>query len=304
MSYVPSGIQYELRFGDHRAVIVEVGGGVREYRVGDRHVLDPYAADAMCEGASGAPLIPWPNRLGDGRYTFEGRDYQVPLTEPQKNNALHGFLRWQSWTPAERADDRVVMGTRLHAQQGYPFALDVQVDYRLGADGLTVTTTATNVGDTACPYASGHHPYLSPGSGLIDDATLQIDGASRVVTDEARQLPIATEAVAGTVYDFRAPRALGSLAIDYAYGDLERDADGRAWVRLTGTDGATASLWVDAAYHFLEIFTADTLGPTRRRTGVGTEPMTAPPNAFQSGELVIRLQPGESTTSTWGALLD
>ncbi len=303
MSYAPSGEQFELTFGDQHATIVEVGGGVRAYRVGNRHVLNPYAIDEMCEGAAGAPLIPWPNRLGDGRYRFDGRDYQVALTEPEKNNALHGFLRWRSWTAYERDDHRIVMGTRLHPMQGYPFALDVRVEYRLDDAGLTVVTTATNVGDTACPYAGGQHPYLSPGSGLIDDCTLQLPGATRIVTDAARQLPTGVEAVAGTVFDFTSPRALGPLAIDYAYADLARDDAGRAWVHLTGTDGATASVWVDAAYPIVEIFTADTLSPVRRRAGLGTEPMTAPPNALQTGELVIRLEPGESTTATWGATL-
>ena len=67
MASVPSGEQFEIVHGEHRATIVEVGGGVREYAVGDRQVLDPYARDAMCDGAHGAPLIPWPNRLADGR---------------------------------------------------------------------------------------------------------------------------------------------------------------------------------------------------------------------------------------------
>jgi aldose 1-epimerase len=303
VTYAPSGRQYELRSGEHHATIVEVGGGVRAYRIGDRDVLESYPREAMCDGAHGAPLIPWPNRLGDGRYRFDGVDYQVALTEPAKRNALHGFLRWRCWEAIERADDRVVMATRLMPLQGWPFALDLRVDYRLGPDGLTVATTATNIGDTACPYACGQHPYLSPGSGLIDDCTLLLRGATRIVTDAERRLPTGREAVAGTRFDFTTPRALGPLAIDYAYTDLDRGADDRAWVGLTGTDGATASLWVDPAYPLLEIFTGDTLGPGRCRTGLGTEPMTCPPNGLQSGELVIRLEPGESTTATWGALL-
>jgi aldose 1-epimerase len=303
VTYAPSGRQFTLRAGEHHATIVEVGGGIRAYRIGDRDVLHDYPLDAMCDGAHGAPLIPWPNRLGDGRYRFDGQDYQVALTEPEKRNALHGFLRWRCWDPVEQTDDRVVMATRLMPLQGYPFALDIRVDYRLGDDGLTVATTATNIGDTACPYACGQHPYLSPGTGLIDDCTLHLQGATRVVTDAERQLPTHNEPVAGTPYDFMSPRALGKLAIDYAFTDLVRDGDGRAWVSLTGTDGATASLWVDEAYPLLEIFTADTLAPGRRRSGLGTEPMTCPPNGLQTGELVIRLEPGESATSTWGALL-
>jgi aldose 1-epimerase len=303
MTFTPSGQQFELKAGDHRATIVEVGGGIRNYRVGDRDVLQPYAVDKMCDGAHGAPLIPWPNRLGDGRYSFDGTDYQVPLTEPEKHNAIHGFLHWRSWQAVERSTDRVVMATTLLPLQGYPFALDMRIDYGLNADGLTVTTTATNIGDRPCPYGCGQHPYLSPGTGLIDDCTLHLAADSRIVTDPDRQLPVRTETVQGTLYDFRAGRTLGNLEIDYAFTDLARDANDRASVRLASSDGYVAELWVDRAYPIVEIFTADALAPDRRRRGLGTEPMTCPPNAFQSGTRVIRLQPGESTSATWGARL-
>src|SRR5436853_4252975 len=147
MADPPSGEQHEIVLGDQRATIVEVGGGVREYRVGNRMVLDPYPVDAMCDGAHGAVLVPWPNRLADGRYGFDGIDYQVPLTEPEKRNAIHGFLRWRPWRILNRQQVAIVMGTRLHPRSGYPFALDVAVEYQLSDAGLTVTTTATNVGD-------------------------------------------------------------------------------------------------------------------------------------------------------------
>jgi aldose 1-epimerase len=301
--FAPSGQQFELRLGDQRATVVEVGGGLRGYRIGDRDVLHGYPIDAMCTGSNGAPLIPWPNRLADGAYRFDGVDYQVALNEPGKRNAIHGFLQWRSFTAIERDDARIVMGTRLLPLMGYPFALDVRVEYRLGADGLTVVTTATNIGDTACPYGSGQHPYLSPGSGLIDDCTVHMRAATRVLTDPDRQLPFGVEHVAGTAFDFTSPRALGPQAIDFAFTDLARDDDGRAWASLTGTDGATAGLWVDEAYPYLELFTGDTLGPDQRRRGLGTEPMTCPPNAFATGTGVIRLEPGDSATSTWGATL-
>jgi len=299
----PSGEQFEITYGEHRATIVEVGGGVRTYTVGGRDVLQPYDLGAMCDGAHGAPLVPWPNRLGDGTYTFDNIDYQVALTEPTKRNAIHGFLRWRSWRAIEGSANRVVMATRLQPLQGYPFTLAVQVAYTLTGQGLTVATTATNFGDEPCPYGHGQHPYLSPGDGLIDDCTLQFAADTRITTDPQRQLPTGTEAVTGTVFDFSTPRALDDVKIDYAFTGLTRDSDGRAWVRLTGNDGATPAIWVDETYPIVELYTADTLAAPRRRTGLGTEPMTCPPNAFQSGERVIRLEPGQSHTTTWGALL-
>lgn len=299
----PSGEQFEIVWGEHRATIVEVGGGIREYAVAGRPVLDPYPGDQMCDGAHGAPLVPWPNRLGDGRYRFDGVDHQVSLTEPEKHNAIHGFLRWRPWRADRTGPDRVVMATCLHPRPGYPFTLDVQVEYTLSAAGLRARTAATNVGKEDCPYGCGQHPYLSPGSGLVDECTLLLDADTRIRTDPERQLPTGREPVQGTPYDFRDGVRIGDRQVDFAYTDLRRDEDDLAWVQLTGPDGRRAELWVDSTYPFLEIFTGDTLAEGRRRRGLGCEPMTCPPDALRTGEKLIRLAPGQSTTSAWGARL-
>lgn len=299
----PSGQQFMISAGAQSVTVVEVGGGVREYIVAGQPVLQSYPVDAMCDGAHGAPLIPWPNRLGDGRYTFAGVDHQVALTEPDKHNAIHGFLQWRSWQLVEHDTDRVVVATGLRPLTGYPFSVDVAVEYRLTAAGLVVATTATNVGEDPCPYGAGQHPYLSPGDGLVDDCTVTLDAATRIVTDPERQLPVGREPVEGTMFDFRRGRRLGDLRVDYAFTDLARDSAGRAWVRLHRPDGSTAETWVDEHYPIVELYTADTLDPPRRRRGLGTEPMTCPPNAFQTGESVIHLAPGEAITTTWGVRL-
>jgi aldose 1-epimerase len=185
----------------------------------------------MCDGEHGAPLIPWPNRLADGTYRFDDTDYAIPLTEPDKHNAIHGFLSWRSWHPVEHATSRLVMGTRLRPQAGYPFSLDIRVTYELGADGLVVATTAANIGDQTCPYGTGQHPYLSPGIGRINDCIFELGAATRILTDNERQLPTGTATVEGTEFDFRAGRRLGDQKLDMPFTDLARDEDGRSWAR-------------------------------------------------------------------------
>ncbi|MGW0247573.1 aldose 1-epimerase family protein [Nocardia goodfellowii] len=303
-SPAPSGQQFRIARGEQEAVIVEVGGGIREYRVGTREVFQPYDLTAIADGAHGAVLIPWPNRLRDGKYRFGGVDYQVPLSEPSKGNAIHGFLRWRPWQATERAEHEITMRTAVYPRPDYPFHLEVAVHYALSDQGLTVTTTATNAGAVPAPYGCGHHPYLSPGSGPIDDATLHFDAGTRIRTDPYRQLPAGTEAVTDTPeFDFMSPRQLGSVEIDHAFTDLARDDDGLAWVRLRGTDKLVAELWVDESYPLIQLFTADTLGGAHRRTGLAAEPMTCPPNALQTGDGVITLAPGASVTTRWGARL-
>ena len=304
MAQPPSGEQFEIAHGDQRATIVEVGGGVREYLHGDRAVLQPYAVGSVCDGAHGAPLIPWPNRLADGRYSWDGHDYQLELTEPEKHNAIHGLLRWRNWSLVSRAGDRVTVGTRLHPTDRWPFTLDVAVTYALGDDGLTVETRARNIGESACPYACGQHPYLSPGAEVtVDECTLELRAATRIDTDPQRQLPTASVPVKGTEYDFSSPVRIGSLEVDYAFTDLERDGDRRAWVRLACPDARTVELWTDEAYPVTEIYTADTLAPDRRRRGLGAEPMTAPPNALATGERIVRLEPDQEHVARWGVRL-
>lgn len=303
MRVPPSGEQFTISAGPHRATIVEVGGGVRDYAVDGRDVLDPYPRDAMCDGAHGSPLIPWPNRLADGRYSFDGTDHQVALTEPDKNNAIHGFLRWRNWRAAEHEPDRVVMATRLHPRKGYPFTLDVRIDYTVSSEGLAVTTSATNLGESTAPYGAGQHPYLSPGTGTINDCILHLRADTWLDTANQRQLPTGTKPTAGTPLDFTTGRRLGDQQLDFPFTDLARDADRRAWVHLTAADGSRVELWADDTYPIIELYTGDTLAPHRRRRGLGAEPMTCPPNAFRTGDGLCRLEPGQTMTSAWGVRL-
>jgi len=87
VNILPSGQQHEINWAGQHATIVEVGGGIRRYEVGDRAVLDPYRADAMCDGAHGAPLIPWPNRLADGRWVaeVEGEHRRTLVPQPAQH---------------------------------------------------------------------------------------------------------------------------------------------------------------------------------------------------------------------------
>lgn len=186
---------------------------------------------------------------------------------------------------------------------GYPFLLEMEITYSLSQSGLLVETLARNAGSTPCPYGAGQHPYLSPGSGHIDDCRLSLGAKSYITTDAARQLPTGSAVTSQSDYDFTDAKTLGTQRLDLAYTDLIRDPNGLAWARLQGADRRWVELWVDESYPVLEAFTGDTLTEDRRRRGLGIEPMTCPPNAFQSGEHLVRLEPGQTHRSTWGVRL-
>jgi aldose 1-epimerase len=295
----PSGEQIKIVAKDQQAVVVEVGGGLRSYSAGGRELLDGYRADEMSSSGRGQVLIPWPNRLQDGSYEFGGRRYQLPLNEPERRNAIHGLVRWANWTAIEREPHRVIMQHILHPQPGYPFSLRISIEYALSDHGLQVHTKATNLGIDPCPYGSGAHPYLTLGTTRIDGLILRVPGRTVLRSDE-RGLPIYGEAVKDTEYDFRQPRQIGSIALDHAFTDLDWDADGCARVNLRDPDhGNEVSIWVDQSYRYLMLFSGDPL-PNVRRRSLAVEPMTCPPNAFRTGDALIRLEPGASFTGTWG----
>ena len=296
----PTGEQVRLRSGDHEAVTVAVAAGLRTCSLGGRPVVDGYAQDERPGGGRGQTLVPWPNRVAGGRYRFDGVDQQLPLTEPAKGNASHGLARWVEWRVAEQADDRVTWEHVIASQPGWPTSLLVRVTYALDDAGLSVTTTARNVGAAACPYGTGAHPYLTVGTATVDDVVVRLPASRRFETDE-RGIPVGSEPVAGTPYDLRTPQQLGDRVLDTAYGDLERDDDGCWRVRLAAPGDDTAvTLWADEAYGYAQLFTGDGLPADQRRRGLAVEPMTCPPNAFVSGEAVVRLEPGATHTARWG----
>jgi aldose 1-epimerase len=294
----PSGAQIELTHGDQRAVVVEVGGGLRAYAAGGRELLDGYRAEGRIASGRGQVLIPWPNRIEDGVYEFDGRRHQLALDEVAARNAIHGLVRWVGWRTREREQSRVVLEHVLHARPGYPFALALALEYALSDTGLTVSTTATNAGSEPCPYGCGFHPYLTLGTPTVDSVVLTAPGRTVLSSDE-RGIPTGRSSVSGTEYDFRAPRAIGATRLDNCFTDLDRE-DGIARVELRAPDdGAGATLWLDDAYGYVMLFTGDPLPDVARRS-LAVEPMTCPPNAFRTGEALIRLEPGRSVTSTWG----
>ena len=299
MTEAPSGEQIELVHGDQRAVVVEVGGGLRSYSAAERDALYGYEAGEMCRSGRGQVLLPWPNRLDAGSYEFDGRRHQLPLNDPQENAAIHGLVRWAAWRPAERTPDSVVMEHVIHPSPGYPFRLELRIEYRLSGDGLGVRTTATNTGSEACPYGCGAHPYLRVGTPTIDTVILRAPGRTLLRSDE-RGLPTGREPVEGTDHDFRRPTPIGAARLDNALTDLERDGDGLTRVSLAHPAGeAGLTLWADESYPYLMLFTGDAL-PDIDRRALAVEPMTCPPNAFRTGSDLIRLEPGESFTSVWG----
>lgn len=297
-----SGTQVHLSRGDQSATLATVGAALRVYAVAGSDVVVPFGEDEVAPAFHGMVLAPWPNRLGDGRYTFGARDLQLAISEPTRNTALHGLSCWDNWAVAAASADAATLILDLPASPGYPFSLRMRVTYALGDDGLAVTTTALNTGATALPYGVGFHPWISPGAGSLDDCTLQLDADSLVMVDD-RLLPTGSANVAGDL-DYREARTLAGSDLDDAFVDPIRDADGRSWARLTRGDGSTVAIWMDGAAKAWQVCTGNHVSPgSAQRAGIAIEPMSCIADAFRTGDMLITLEPGESHTLAWGLAL-
>jgi aldose 1-epimerase len=295
-----SGWQLRIVAGDYEADIASIGASLRALRFRGRDLVVPFDADEVRPRYRGATLAPWPNRVVDGRYSFAGEEHQLPLTEPERGHALHGLVCWLDFAVREIADDSVVLAAVIVPQAGYPFHVEVQVEYRLDAHGLHQRVTGRNVGAEAAPWGTGPHPYLSADDERVDQTELELP-ASEVLTVTADRLsPIAVESVdAHPEWDFRAPRPIGDTFIDHAFTALTRDAAGVATARLRGASGEGVEMVWDAACPWVQVHTADTPDAATTRRGLAVEPMTCPPDVFNSGTDLIVLEPGAEHAASW-----
>jgi aldose 1-epimerase len=286
-----TGKQFTITAGEHELTAVEVGGGLRRYAHSGADVVAPYAEDELPPNGAGSVLMPWPNRLRGGRYTFAGRQYQVPITEVARGNAIHGLARWARWVPVAINPSSVTLGCDIPPQTGWPFEVRAEVTYALHPDhGLTVTAVARNHGDSPAPFGAGFHPYVGLRGHQLDETTLHVPARQRFVTDEA-QLPVGPQDVAGTPYDFGKARRLKTLRMDDTF-----TAPGPSAVDVRTSSGG-AHLWYDAAFGFVQVYTNEELegGPA-----IAVEPMTCPANAFNTGIGLLVLEPSSAWTGTWG----
>lgn len=297
-----TGEQVRIEAAGYAAVLTQGGATLRSLEYAGRSLVDGFAADEIPTGGRGQVLAPWPNRIGDGRYDFEGRTHQLPVSEPARHNASHGLVRWSAWTLAAQDAASVTWSYRLMAQSGYPWTLDLSVTYALDEGGLTVTQQAKNLAATRAPYASGAHPYLAVGD-RVDALEFQLPARVQMTTDD-RKLPTGLVGLPDTAFDFLVARPVGETRWDHAVTGLQRSADDRCWVTLRDADsGRGVALWADERHPWLQIYTGDD-APTTARRSLAVEPMTAPPDAFRTGIDLIRLAPtgsvGDSFAASWG----
>ncbi|RZS32269.1 aldose 1-epimerase [Herbihabitans rhizosphaerae] len=297
--HTASGRVYELRHGDQHAVIAGVAATLLSYRAGGEELLLTHPADEMGEGYQGKTILPWPNRIDHGRYTFGGVEHQVPINEIERDTALHGLLSFTEWEPVRHERDHVVLRIRQYPHYGYPFELAFQIEFSLGPDGLRSTLTARNTGDSPAPFGTANHTYVRAASGTIDSMELELGADTHYLVND-RLIPTGTAPVAGTPYDFRTRRRIGDTLMDTAFTGLRRNARGVASVHFGRPGGRNVEMWMDRGYGYLQVYTDDGPDGHPPRSGITVEPVSCAPNCFNTGDGLVVLEPGERWRGSFG----
>ncbi|HEU0207262.1 MAG TPA: aldose 1-epimerase family protein [Pseudolysinimonas sp.] len=300
---LPTGRAFVLEREGARAEIGSVAAVLRSLTVEGADLTLPIPADrapAMCNGII---LSPWPNRVRAGRWMLDGEPQQLDITEPARGGALHGLLQFADHEATEQRPDAVTLTATIYPQHGWPFLVETWVRYELESDGLTVTHGARNLSTARAPYATGSHPYLRVGGAPIAELELTVPASTYFAVDEQLN-PTGEVDVTGTPYDVRTPHRVGDLAFDTAFGGVQHAdvVNGRgdvAW--LTAPDGSRTTLWQSTDWGYVQVFTTHEMpGSDGPIDAIAIEPMTAPPDALNSGRGLIWLEPGETWHDSWG----
>ncbi|MDZ8170700.1 aldose 1-epimerase family protein [Microbacterium xanthum] len=295
------GEQFVLDDGTVRIEVGSLAAVLREVRVRGVRITETVGAQALPSHGCGIVLSPWPNRVKDARWELDGTTQQLDVTDVARGSAIHGLLRNTPYTLRHRTDEVMSLGAVIHPQHGWPFLFETWVTYALEADGFSVTHGVRNRSDARAPWAVGAHPYFRVGEVPTDDLTLHVDAAVRLELDE-RLNPVAERDVAPGEFDLRGGRSLAGADLNVAYGKLaNRDEPGEI-ARLDAPDGSSTQVWADPEFGWVQVFTPDDFpGADGVGRAVALEPMSAPPNALNSGTDLIWLEPGQVRELTWGA---
>lgn len=291
----PNGELIALEAGEYKATVATVGAGLHSLSFQGQDLVLSYPSDELPPAFAGKTLMPWPNRVDNGAYQFAGRQYELPVNEAATGSALHGLVLWREWQVGQLSTSEVTLTHRLHGEPGYPFQLELSARYRLEADsGLMVELGAENCGRFSAPYGCGSHPYITVGGEDIAKCELSFLAGKVLLTDEQLRPTVLADS-RSTAFDFTLARTLDAQQLDHAFTALP---EGTWEVTLRNPalklSAVVHSTGADAPW--VQLYS----GELRDRKGLAVEPMSCPPDAFNSGQDLILLEPGNGHGMRYG----
>lgn len=260
-------------------------------------------------------LCPFPGRVEQGQYTWQGVQYTLSGTRTDPHgNAIHGFTHQELWQcevkrDSNRIECRYLLDKALFTERGYPHSLQVEVVYHLLDDdaGLEVHTRVSNVGDSVAPLGVGFHPFftvLDRGLRDVDDMVVEVPARQMVEFDDklkptGRMVDVND---AGALnFSSEQKRKIGGTVIDNCYTDLIYTEDRATTTLSDPQSGARISVWQDRNFPYIQLYSLDKMGSDVYRRALAIEPESCCGFAFNVDGLGLQaLNPGQVWTGTWG----
>lgn len=232
-------------------------------------------------------LAPFPNRIQDGKYFFEGNDYQFSINKPKENNAIHGFVWNKNFEVVSTKAEKDFASITLKyiydgGEAGYPFSFELLFEYTLKGNSFSMSFSATNTGNTNMPFGYGWHPYFAFGNN-VEHWQLQLPECNILETD-ARLIPNGNSKKYNS---FQQPENIGATEFDTAF-ELTGNKDFFETTLFSSVINQTISIQQSNIFKYLQVY----IPPNRNCIAI--EPMTCPANAFNSEEGLIVLEPQQN----------
>ncbi|MBO3100983.1 aldose 1-epimerase family protein [Cellulomonas fengjieae] len=284
--------------GRSHATVDLRGGGLHSLEVDGEPLVHTYDADGPVPYCAGSLLFPWPNRVRGGHWAHDGIEHQLEVDEPELGNANHGFVREATFQVTSRSARNVTVATVVEPRPGYPFEVALSTTYTAQEAGVRVDHTICNLSPAPAPVALGAHPYVRVGTVPADELRLTVL-ADRHLPVDAALIPVRDEPVDASV-DLRDGRLVAGSDLNTCYHDLTAQ-DGEHRHHLAAPDGRAIEVWTDRSFGHVQVYVTDRFPQQgQRTTAIAVEPMTAAPDALNSGRGLRWLAAGQSWDLSWG----
>lgn len=280
------------------SIVPGQGGVVLDIKFGGISILDGYQTpielDLKNWGKS-ALLYPFPNRLKDGQYQWEGHTYQFPINDAQTENALHGLGMHQAMNigqvvTTETSGSITCQYSSKGTEDYFPFLFQFSAAFTITETGFAVSLSVVNLDVESIPFGFGWHPYFSL-SEQIETTELQLPRLDLIGIDQ-RMIPT------GKRYayeEFQVSKPIGATVLDNCFA-THTNEENKIHIQLKGSKGLL-KYWQEnqaGAYSFVQLFTPP------HRSSIAIEPMTCNVDAFNNQEGLLKLEPGQGSSANFG----
>ncbi len=285
--------------GEFVAILPEYGALIQELVLANRDHIYPII-DGVAENElpgnmwyKSALLFPFPGRIKDGQYAFEGKEYHLPINETGRNSALHGLIADKPFQVLEADSSTDYARLKLHYEyngqhEGYPFPFDFTVTYTL-AERFQMEVAAQNTGNTNLPMGFGWHSYFKTGT-VVDKLRLVLSSQKYHELD-AFVVPtgIIKELDGFTSYSFlQGGNLIGNYEFDHGFTVDDSQAVVETLIHDSEQNVTICLLQPRSdGFDYTQVF-----APSHRNS-IAVEPQTCMANVFNNGLGLKILAPGD-----------